>query len=121
MLTLMPMLEAEDRDPATGLGGRWHSEGALSRRQPGVARQEAGVMVGSRNWSLRTEVSSTPQRLLRPLVSVTPEWQPAGLEGLRLVHVGPRVMVWPAPLDTEKCPVQLAPFWSQNCGSATLV
>src|SRR5713101_538625 len=120
MLMLMPMLEGECMPPTTGLGVSWHSDGALSRRQPGAARQGLGAIVESRNRSSRTEVTSTPHLLFLLRVSVTPEWQPAGVCGERSVQAGPRVIVWPAAaFVTLKCPAQFAPFMSQNCGFAT--
>jgi hypothetical protein len=70
---VMPIIEGLCKAPTTAFGVSLHADGALSRRQPGAAKHGLGEIVGSRNWSLRTEVSSTPHLLFRLNVSLTPE------------------------------------------------
>src|SRR5882762_11581136 len=126
MLTLMPTLEGDPELPTTEFGVSWQADGALSRRQPlALAHRLArpDVMFGSRNRSLRTEVTSTPHRLLRDWTSLTPVWQPAGVmtpPGFEMfVQGGARMMVWAAEFVTVKCPAQFVKFISQNWGLAT--
>src|SRR5438309_11448583 len=81
----------------------WHSDGALSRRQPGAMRHGSGPMVGSRKVSQRTEVTSTPHAPVVP--KCFKPWPPG------------------SPLTTAnvKWPAQLVPFWFQNWMPARLV
>ena len=81
----------------------WHSDGALSRRQPGDAKHGSGPIVGSANVSQRTAVSSTPQ-LPAPLLCFRPCAPGSPFVTVRL-----------------KWPLQDAPFWSQNAIPAGLV
>src|SRR6266850_494484 len=125
MLMLMPGLEGDPELPTTGFGVSWHADGALSRRQPlPVAHRlvRPDVMFVSRNRSSRTDVTSTPHRLLRLWTSLTPVWQPGGdctPPGFEmLVHAGPVTIVWAAEFVTVKCPAQFVKFMSQNWGLA---
>src|SRR2546427_5290845 len=122
MLTLIPTFDGAFGLPVTVFGVRWQDEGALSRRHPAPLKHAPAE--GSRNWSSRTDVSSTPHLLSRPRVSFTPVWQPAGVFGKRLVHAGPaRTFCAGALFVTVKWPEQPLPprpvlFWSQNWGFA---
>ena len=80
----------------------WHSDGALSRRQPGERLHVPKV--GSRNVSHLTEVSSTPQVL-------------AALIPLCLIPPAPATIL----TASEKWPAQLVPFKFQNWIPARLV
>src|SRR5258708_14625582 len=84
-------------------GVSWHSDGALSRAQPGELKHGFGVMPGSLKVSNRTDVSSTPHwlSLFRGPFSAIP--LPVGVETIASV----------------KSPAQLVPFGFQNCGLAS--
>src|SRR5260370_24198615 len=86
-------------------GVSWHSDGALSRAQPGELKHGFGVIPGSLKVSNRTDVSSTPHwlSLFRGPFSAIP--LPAGVDTIASV----------------KSPAQLVPFRFWNCGLARLV
>src|SRR6267378_2214463 len=96
MLTMIPWLLASAVLIAL------HADGALSRRHPGDAKHGLGAMLGSRNWSNLTDVSSMPQL-------PEPPWCFIWLGAAAAVTAR---LKWPA---------QLTPFMSQNCGLAIAV